>query len=192
MAQLPIIASYIVVAILGVWSLLGGNFEFLFYTLTTFILTSVIAYAHKRYTFPTLLVWGYVVWMVSHVFGGLYHIGDHVLYSQMLLPIIGDPYSVLKYDQVVHAYCYFIITLLLWHVIVRVVHTETLTKHRALLVALVVFAAAGTGALNEVIEFIATISFTNVNVGGYENTLIDIISNFLGSLLAVPLFKPRS
>jgi len=43
----------------------------------------------------------------------------------------------------------------------------------------------GLGALNEVVEFAATRLMPRTNVGGYENTGWDLVSNLAGCLIAV-------
>jgi hypothetical protein len=48
----------------------------------------------------------------------------------------------------------------------------------------VIMAGLGTGALNEILEFIATVSVPETNVGGYENTSLDLISNLFGAIIA--------
>ncbi len=40
-------------------------------------------------------------------------------------------------------------------------------------------------AVNEVVEFIATITLPGTNVGGYENTGWDLVANLVGCLIAV-------
>jgi hypothetical protein len=45
-------------------------------------------------------------------------------------------------------------------------------------------AGMGFGALNEVVEFVATLLVPETNVGGYENTGWDLVSNLVGVLLA--------
>ncbi|MFV1996026.1 MAG: hypothetical protein ACC661_11380 [Verrucomicrobiales bacterium] len=42
----------------------------------------------------------------------------------------------------------------------------------------------GFGALNEVVEFVATLTLPNTNVGGYVNTGWDLVANLLGCALA--------
>lgn len=42
----------------------------------------------------------------------------------------------------------------------------------------------GFGALNEVVEFCATLLVPDTNVGDYANTGWDLVSNFAGTLLA--------
>jgi hypothetical protein len=45
-------------------------------------------------------------------------------------------------------------------------------------------ASLGFGALNEVVEFVATLSIPETNVGGYENTGWDLVANLVGVALA--------
>ena len=45
----------------------------------------------------------------------------------------------------------------------------------------------GFGALNEVIEFIATLMVPNTNVGGYVNTGWDLVANMIGASVAATL-----
>jgi len=56
---------------------------------------------------------------------------------------------------------------------------------------LVLCAAAGMGfgALNEVIEFAATILVPETNVGGYMNTGWDLVSNLVGCVLAAVIIR---
>jgi len=183
--KISFLLAYLLAAILLGWSLFAGNYEFLFYAVTVFVLVILVQLGDRRVGFHPLLLWGFDFWIVLHILGGLFPINGSVLYSLVLVDLVGPPYSLIKYDQLVHAYCYFIAALLLWQLVTQAIHS----KPGMLLKALIVLAAAGIGALNEVIEFIATISVPETNVGGYENTLIDIICNFIGALLAVLLFE---
>ena len=131
------------------------------------------------------MLWGFNLWLVLHILGGLWPVNGSVLYSLVLIDIVGEPYSILKYDQIVHTYCYFIIALLLW----QVVSTVKLDAPQWLLAALTVLAASGVGGMNEIVEFSATVLVPDTNVGGYENTAIDLVANFLGACLAIPFFK---
>ncbi len=110
--------------------------------------------------------------------------GDSVLYSFVIIDLIGEPYSILKFDQLVHFYCYSIAALLMWRVV------SSLNQNSLVTASIVtVLAASGISGLNGIIEFLATVYIPNTNVGGYENTAIDITSNFLGACAAIPFFK---
>ena len=54
---------------------------------------------------------------------------------------------------------------------------------------ILVAAGSGAGAWNEIVEFIAQASFEDANVGGYLNTSLDTIANFIGGILAVFFLK---
>ena len=45
----------------------------------------------------------------------------------------------------------------------------------------------GLGAMNEIIEFIAVLLIPETNVGGYENTGWDLVSNAVGAVIAALL-----
>lgn len=181
-----ILFAFFLSSILAVWSVVSGNMEFVIYAVTAFVVVGLLYWGDRKNDFANWTIWAFDIWLVMHILGGLLPIGDHVLYSQMLIPLIGEPYNVLKYDQVVHFYCYFVIALLLWQVLANYAGAGA---SRLVMVVFTVLAAAGVGGLNEIIEFIATVSVPDVNVGGYENTAIDIICNTLGAICAVPFFK---
>ena len=184
--KIQFIIGYLLVGLLAVWSLISGNLEFLAYSAVTGILLWIIHLTDKYYSYSKWVLWGFDLWMVLHILGGLWVINGKVLYSTVLIDIIPAPYSILKYDQIVHAYCYFIVALLAWHIV------SAVAKQQSSFVALAtitVLAATGVGGLNEIIEFMATVFIENVNVGGYENTAIDIVANLVGALIAVPIFK---
>ena len=184
--KIQIISGYVLVAILMLWSVLESNIEFLFYAVTTFAIVAVLQYIDKKFNLASLLLWGFNIWIIMHILWGLLVVWDSVLYSQMILPIIWEPYSVLKYDQIVHFYCYFIVTLIIWSILVKY-HTN---KSSYIILAIIsILAAAWVWWCNEIIEFLATVFIEDVNVGGYENTAIDIIANTLWAISASILFK---
>ena len=53
------------------------------------------------------------------------------------------------------------------------------------------FVGMGVGALNEVIEFLATLALPDTNVGGYHNTGRDLIANLLGAATAAVVVVRR-
>ena len=184
--KIQFIVGYLLVGVLAVWSLVSGNLEFVAYSFVTGVLLAIIHVANKSFQFNDWVLWGFDIWMLLHILGGLWVINGKVLYSTVLIDIIPAPYSILKYDQIVHAYCYFIVALLAWQIVSTVANKQSSFLTLAMISVL---AATGVGGLNEIIEFLATVFIENVNVGGYENTAIDIVCNLIGALLAVPLFK---
>ena len=87
----------------------------------------------------------------------------------------------LKFDQVVYAYGFGITTLLCWQALsARVL--DHLGKPLEPTPGLMILCAAGGmgfGALNEVIEFFATLALPKTNVGGYVNTGWDLVANLI-------------
>jgi hypothetical protein len=57
------------------------------------------------------------------------------------------------------------------------------------LLVLAAAAGLGFGALNEVIEFVATLTMPETNVGGYVNTGWDLVANTVGATVAVLLIR---
>ena len=49
----------------------------------------------------------------------------------------------------------------------------------------VVMAGLGVGALNEIVEFAATVVMPETGVGGYINTSLDLVADLIGALAAL-------
>lgn len=182
--RLPFIVGYALGATLFAWSLFVGNGEFLIYAVVTTTLLGILHHTDRHFHYHTLVLWLFALWIILHILGGLFVVDGKVLYSTMLIEWIGTPYDILKYDQLVHIYCYFVVALIVATVLNQVLRPDV---SYGLYLSFVVLAASGIGAMNEVIEFLAVVSVPETNVGGYENTLIDILANLIGALLAAPL-----
>jgi putative membrane protein len=52
-------------------------------------------------------------------------------------------------------------------------------------------AGLGVGAVNEIVEYIATLVVPETGVGGYDNTLLDLISDLIGALIALLVIRCR-
>jgi hypothetical protein len=103
-----------------------------------------------------------------------------VLYSWWLIP------GCLKYDQIVHAYGFGTTTWLTWHILRGALRSPGDLPVRPTLGVLVLCMAVGMGfgAFNEVVEFAATLTLPETNVGGYLNTGWDLIANLVGASVA--------
>ncbi len=177
-------------------ALRGGNLEFVFYiVLMVPILAAVIA-MHFRVNFSTGVLCGLSLWGLAHLAGGLLPVPEswpihgqtRVLYSWWLIP------DHLKYDHVVHALGFGVTAWACWEGLRSIIAGRTgrpPATVRPTLGMLILSAAAGLGfgALNEVVEFAATILVPETNVGGYENTGWDLVFNLVGVLSAVGLIR---
>ena len=113
--------------------------------------------------------------------GGIY-IDGKKLYTLMIYPLVGEPYLIFKFDQFVHILGFFVATLAVYHLL----KPKLIKGHKWTAVSIVVVMAGfGLGALNEIVEFIATIFAPETGVGGYENTALDLVSNLIGAILAM-------
>jgi uncharacterized membrane protein YjdF len=185
-------ALYLVAATVGALGL--GNQEFLFYIVVMVLLVGVVWIVHRNIGLAIATLWALSLWGLLHMAGGLLTVPDswpisgdiRVLYSLWLIP------ERLKYDQVVHAYGFGVATWVCWQGI------RAAIRHRGgnavPTPGLMVLAAAGgmgLGALNEVIEFAATLLVPETNVGGYLNTGWDLVANTTGATLAAVVISMR-
>jgi hypothetical protein len=105
--------------------------------------------------------------------------GSRVLYSLWLIP------DRLKYDQVVHAYGFGVATWVCWQGIRAAIRGRGgQARPSPGLMVLSASAGMGLGALNELVEFVATLLIPDTNVGGYLNTGWDLVANFVGASAA--------
>ena len=76
-------------------------------------------------------------------------------------------------------YLYGVMTLVFFHVLR---HTLKASGPFWILLLLAVMASMGVSAMNEIMEFLISISLERNGVGGYENAMLDLIFNFTGTL----------
>jgi len=165
------------------WFMLRGNFEFIIYVATMAILIVLVGRNLRSAAFPTPMLWALSLWGLAHMAGGGVTAGDGVLYSLPLIPVVGTgEMTILKYDQVVHAYGFGVTAWVLWHLMA---HNYPTLRGTWTILVYPALAAMGLGAVNEIIEFIAVLSVPDTNVGGYYNTALDLCFNALGAVTAM-------
>jgi len=184
-------AAYILAAVAG--AALAGNREFTFYIVVMLALIAVVMIVHRRMPLTHGQLWALSAWGMLHMAGGLVPVPAslpingtiRVLYSLWLVP------GVLKYDQIVHAYGFGVTTWICWHAVRSQLRAPDGTEPSPSAGLMILAAAGGMGfgALNEVIEFIAVLTIPNTNVGGYENTGWDLVSNLAGCTAAGLLIR---
>jgi hypothetical protein len=171
-----------------------GNSEFVFYIVVMLALVLVVWLVHRSVSLSRGLLWGLSLWGLLHMAGGLAPLPEtwpidgetRVLYSLWLIP------DRLKFDQLVHAYGFGVATWVCWHGI------RAAIRHRGGeavptfgLMVLAATSGMGLGALNELIEFAATLALAETNVGGYLNTGWDLVANFVGAAAAATVIGLR-
>jgi putative membrane protein len=176
--------NVLVVAGFGGYFVQQANYEFVAYA-GTILLVTVVLFGTLRWThFSPAIVAGVTLWGVLHMLGGSVQTVDGVLYAYRIVPIFdgGGEFFILKYDQVVHAYLYGVFGLMFLHVLQHILKVRT---HTWLVGAIAIFAAAGFSIVNEIVEFIANVTLPETGVGGYHNTVLDLIFNLFGAAIAV-------
>ena len=193
--QWPVVAFtviYMFGAIMA--SLITENLEFVFYVAVMIALIAVVVKIYLRVGLTTAALWSLSLWGLLHMAGGLVPVptgwpldGDHqVLYSLWLVP------DHLKYDQVVHAYGFGVTTWVCWQVLHRgMLAADQQIRPTFGVMVLCAAAGLGFGALNEVVEFFATLLAPRTNVGGYVNTGWDLVANTIGSAFAAGVIWVR-
>lgn len=186
-------APYLIAAIAG--SVASGNSEFILYIVIMLILGSAVWFADRRVGFSPLVLWGLNGWGLVHMAGGLIAVpeswpinGEHrVLYSLWLIP------DLLKYDHVVHAYGFGVTTLACWEGLCAILTAQRNQVEPSVpvptlgMLTLCGAASMGFGGLNEVIEFILTLTLPETNIGWYFNTVWGLVSNLVGATVACSL-----
>lgn len=152
------------------------NYEFILYAGVVVVLAAWILAKQPSVQFDPVILWGLSLWGLLHMAGGNIRVGDEVLYNLQLIP------RVLRYDQFVHAIGFGTATLACFHILKGKLKPET--PRGLTLIILVALMGCGLGALNEIIEFIAVKLMPETNVGGYDNTLWDLVFNLIGASIA--------
>lgn len=147
------------------------------YVLTMVLAGGFVATVHGRVGFSRAVLWALGVWGLLHMAGGIVQLDDgRVLYNAALVP------WPLQYDRLVHAFGFGTATIACWQALrEKLAPVVPQTAGLALLVGLM---GMGVGAVNEGIEFAATLVLEETNVGGFENTGWDLIFNTLGCTVA--------
>lgn len=169
----------------GLYYISAENLEFLWYVLTLLVLIAFVALTIQRSQLSNLHLALLSLWGLLHMAGGSVVIDGDVLYRFVLVPFhVDGDFTVLKFDQLVHAYGFGVSALALLSIFER--WTKETVGPRAL-AATAVLAAMGLGVLNEIVEFAAVVALAETGVGDYYNTALDLVFNTLGALIAVGL-----
>lgn len=172
----------------GALAMARGNTEFVFYWLAMAVIIAGTVFVHLRVGFSTAVLWLLAVWGMMHMAGGTVPIPPEMASGENALPVL---YSlkvlpwVPKYDQLTHAFGFFGATLASMEALASAARIRGGgSRIGAGLASAAVLCGMGLGALNEVLEFMATLTVQKHNVGGYENTGWDLVSNLIGAVCA--------
>ena len=183
-----LIINICLVAGFGYSFLLRKNYEFIIYVgvIALFLVLIGITFFRVAYSIATLL--GLTIWSLMHMAGGGIFINGVRLYDIILIPL-SQTYPILRYDQVVHLFGFAAATLAMFDLL-RPLLKENL-QHFVALSIVVIMAGLGVGAFNEIVEALVAATLPQSGVGGYVNTALDLISDFLGAIIAMVFIKWR-
>lgn len=172
-------------------ALANRNGEFIYYWAVMVALIPAILLLDRRVCLSTGVLWALAVWGGLHMAGGLVPVpaawADEGLIA-VLYNLRPHP-NLPRYDQWIHAYGFGVATLAAWEALQGAVGSALKPTFGVRI--LLVCVGMGLGAINEVIEFVATLVLPETNVGGYANLGWDLISNLVGCVAGAALMKPR-
>ena len=171
------------IAVFTIYYLSIRNFEFLWYIAIMIFFFVILFTFQRRINFSYLVLWLLSAWGLMHVIGGGVIVNGEVVYKLQLIPLwVTENFFILKYDQFVHFYLYFVMVFVIWHLLKGNLNSET---NNWIIYPFIALISIGIGALNEIAEFVAVLVFEQTGVGGYYNTAWDIVFNAIGSVLGV-------
>lgn len=162
------------------------NYEFIIYIGVIIFFYLLILFTNKKVQYPNWVLWGLTVWAILHMSGGGVYLGELRLYELILIPI-SESYEILKYDQFVHIVGFAVATFVVW--VLLKPHLKTPINYWVSISIVVIMAGLGMGALNEIIEFLATVITPETGVGGYNNTSLDLVADLIGAIAAMAVIK---
>ncbi|MDF1824105.1 MAG: DUF2238 domain-containing protein [Verrucomicrobiales bacterium] len=175
--------AYLSVA--AIYIVKSRNNEFLLYLMVMMAIIVAVLGIYKRAGLGPHVMWGFSFWGVLHIIGGLVPIPPHwhlpdtsaVVYNWRVIP------GYVKYDQLVHGIGVGLVTWLCWQALASRLRGLSGEPIRPTLGMLGICTAAGMGfgALNEVIEFFASMMIPHHNIGDYRNTGWDLVANLIGA-----------
>ena len=187
--QIPIVVvNILLLLVFSFIFMMRKNYEFMFYICEIIFFLVVIIASNRKVKYPNDILWGLTAWVAMHLSGGGLYFDGTKLYDVILIPL-SDTYKILKYDQVVHAFGFAVATLVMYQLLR--LQLKDGAKAWVSISIIVVMAGLGAGALNEIVEFFATVIATNTGVGGYINNALDLVFNLVGAIVAMVFIRVR-
>jgi putative membrane protein len=174
----------------GTSFLMRKNYEFLIYVGAIIVCLAVICVSFFKVRYSTTTLLGLTVWSLLHLAGGGIYINGVRLYDIILIPF-SQTYPILRYDQVVHTFGFAAATLTMFDLLKPLLIPTKSGQHFIALSIVVIMAGLGIGAFNEIVEALVAATIPQSGVGGYVNTALDLIADFLGAILAFVFIKWR-
>ena len=169
----------------GAYFLQDLNIEFVIYVAVIVVIIGTVLLSAQRTEFPAWQLWLLSLWGLMHVLGGAVMIDGGVLFGYHIYPFLdlGKDFYILKYDQVVHFYLYGLVATMSFFLLSR----RSKARQRTLAL-FAILTSVGISALNEIMEFLISVAVPQNGVGGYVNSMLDLIFNLGGAVVATLLY----
>jgi uncharacterized membrane protein YjdF len=159
------------------------NYEFLTYVVVVAGVGGVVVASMRRVDFTLDTLVAMTVWAAMHLAGGgILLEGPGCLYASMIYQLPTE-LPIFRYDQLIHIWGFATAALLTRDMLAG--HLRSPLPGKVAVSIVIVMAACGFGALNEIIEFLVDATVPDSGVGGYVNTSLDMCSNLVGGLLGM-------
>ncbi len=150
-----------------------------FYAPLTIGYAALVWWLDRRFRFSHGLLWALTAAAVGNLTGGVLILGGDQLYS---ITVFGP----VAFDDIQHSAATGIVAVACWWLL-----GQWLGTARALRAVAAVLMAAGLGTVIEIAEFIGS-SLWDTNVGGYGDSMVDLVSNLAGATLSGLLLAWRN
>ncbi len=173
----------------GAYFIRDFNYEFIIYVGVIAVFLAVFVFTSDKVYFPDYVLWLLTLWAILHMAGGSVHINGIVLYKLILIPL-SDTVPIFRYDQLVHIIGFGSATLAMYFLL-RPLLKSDINRWWSLSIV-IISAGLGVGAFNEIVEFLITVFVQETKVGGYLNTSLDLVSNFIGAVVALLFIRLKT
>ena len=146
--------------------------EFLVYAALVMAVILVSWKVTRLFPTPNWLIFLIQIGIVMHFSGGLAIFHESRLYDKIIFGI--------RYDKYVHVVNGFMGGLLLHELYYKKLNLRGWIKDLQLITMIL-----GIGTMVEIVEYLVTLTATTNGVGGYDNNMQDLISNFIGTSLSI-------
>jgi uncharacterized membrane protein YjdF len=168
-----LIVDIVYLIIFSVIFLKRGNIEFMIYTGAVFFLLIVILLLHLKFNFSYITLMGLSLIGLMHMIGGGVIVNGLRMYGHYI--VLG----IIRYDKIVHFLGIFFAVFIFYELIKK-------NKINKIALSIILFlAGVGIGTVWEIMEFILVTILPETGVGGYVNTMGDIVANSIGAITAV-------
>lgn len=158
-----------------------SNIEFLIYVGAIIFVLAILGLLSIKIKFSNFVLIGLSLVGFLHMLGGALIINGSRLYVHYF--VLG----LVKYDLIIHFLGIFFAVFLFYEILKN--HLKLGDIPKFILFLILFFAGLGIGGLHEIIEFILVLALPETGVGGYANTMWDMIANSLGALSAFILLN---